>query len=327
MEQFFLCPQCHAEMILPHCTRCGYNIPQIDSVWYFCKDESMKLEGEDQYIGYDAIGENFEPEIFFWDTNRVKRYGVYDACCDLLVEQFGTDITVLDLGAGLGTASIPLAKKGIYTIAADISAVMLTTAAKRAREELNNLILARMNAYQIMLPDNSVDIVVINALLHLVENPTKIINEIRRVLKPNGRLVCFNSYSLPLSEEELKQNRYCNAVLSDISEKYYQYLTDQNYKSLFFDNYFQNIILNHFHQPYHVKSRDFVEIFTDKMKFRLHRLKTGAHSDLQGIPKHILNAAWEEANSYAKEKYGDDYMDIKGFSKYGAEIEIYSMQL
>ena len=51
----------------------------------------------------------------------------------MLAEKFGKDIVVLDLGAGLGTASIPLAKNGIETIAIDISNVMLSTAAKRAK--------------------------------------------------------------------------------------------------------------------------------------------------------------------------------------------------
>jgi len=79
------------------------------------------------------------------DSNNVERYGVYEASGDLIAEKFGKNITVLDLGAGLGTASIPLAKNGIYTIAADISNVMLSTAVARAKGRFDNLIFARMN--------------------------------------------------------------------------------------------------------------------------------------------------------------------------------------
>ena len=156
-------------MLLPACGSCGYELPLINSIYRFCDDISLKLDGSQKYIGYDGIGEDFEPEITYWDANNTERYGVYVACADLIADKFGTEISVLDLGAGLGTAAIPLARNGIYTIAADISTVMLSTAAKRAGGQYDNLILVQMNAYDIMLPSESIDIVVENAMLHLVD--------------------------------------------------------------------------------------------------------------------------------------------------------------
>ncbi len=119
MKHYYLCPKCNAETTLPICETCGYKIPLINSIYRFCNDASVKLEGDKQYIGYDDIGEDFEPEVTYWNANTTERYGVYAACGDLIAKKFGTKISVLDLGAGLGTASIPLAKNGIYTIAAD----------------------------------------------------------------------------------------------------------------------------------------------------------------------------------------------------------------
>ena len=129
MKQYYLCPKCKSKTLLPRCN-CGYEIPFVNSIYRFFNGASVKLEGDKQYIGYDNIGEDFEPEVTYWDANTTERYGVYAACGDLIAKKFGTKINVLDLGAGLGTASIPLAKDGIYTIAVDISAVMLDTAAK-----------------------------------------------------------------------------------------------------------------------------------------------------------------------------------------------------
>ena len=323
MEHYFLCPKCRIKTLLPVCNNCGYKIPLINSIYRFCNDTSVKLEGEKQYIGYDNIGEDFEPEVTYWDANNSERYGVYAACSDLVAKFFGTDICVLDLGAGLGTASIPLAKNGIFTIAADISAAMLNTAAKRARGRYDNLILAQMNAYDLMLPDNSVDIVIENAMLHLVDDPEAIIKEIFRVLKPNGKLIRYSSPSLPLTKEEAAQNKHCNRVISDISDQYYKYLEDHHYQSTAFNIDYRDILLQYFEQPYTKTAEGFVEVFTDKMKFRLHRMKTGAHSDLQGTPEELINAAWHHADQYAREKYGDDYAEIKGFSRYGAGLEIY----
>lgn len=323
MKYCFLCPKCKAETELPVCKTCAYEIPAINSVYRFCYDTSVKLEGEKQYIGYDNIGENFEPEVTYWDANNSERYGVYAACSNLVAKLFGTDICVLDLGAGLGTASIQLAKNGIFTIAADISAVMLNTAAKRAKGRYDNLILAQMNAYDLMLPDNSVDIVIENAMLHLVDDPEAIIKEIFRVLKPNGKLIRYFSPSLPLTKEEAAQNKHCNRVLSDISDQFYKYLEEHHYQSTVFNIDYRNILLQYFEQPYTETADSFVEVFTDKMKFRLHRMKTGAHSDLQGTPKELISAAWYYTDQYARKKYGDDYAEIKGFSRYGAGLEIY----
>lgn len=326
MEHHFLCPKCRIKTVLPACNNCGYEIPQINSIYHFCDGTSIKLEGEKQYIGYDNIGEDFEPEITYWDANNSERYGVYVACADLITRLFGTDICVLDLGAGLGTASIPLAKNGIFTIAADISTVMLNTAAKRAKGRYDNLILAQMNAYELMLPDNSIDIVIENAMLHLVDDPEAIIKEIVRVLKPNGKLIRYFNPPLPLSKEEAAQNKYCNRVLSDISDQYYKYLEDHHYQSTVFNIDYRDFLLQYFEQPYTETADGFFEVFTDKMKFRLHRMKTGAHSDLQRTPKELIDAAWNYADRYARKKFGDDYAEIKGFSRYGAGLEIYVME-
>ncbi len=319
-------PKCNAETTLPICETYGYKIPLINSIYRFCNDASVKLEGDKQYIGYDDIGEDFEPEVTYWNANTTERYGVYAACGDLIAKKFGTKISVLGLGAGLGTASIPLAKNGIYTIAADISAVMLNTAAKRAKGRYDNLILTQMNAYNIMLPDNSIDIVVENAMIHLVDEPELILREISRVLKPGGKLVRYESPGMALTKEETEQNKYCNAVLSDISNHYYDYLESHNYQSTVFNVDYRKVLLQYFESPYNEIAEGFEEVFTDKMKFGLHRMKTGAHSDLQRTPKELINAAWNDTDEYARSKYGNDYSEIKGFARYGAALDIYTVK-
>lgn len=326
MKYRFLCPNCKSETPLPVCQSCGYRIPQKGSIYCFCNDVGVKLEGEDQYIGYDNIGEDFEPTIAYYDANNVERYGVYEACGDLIAKTFGTDIAVLDLGAGLGTASIPLAKNGIYTIAADISDVMLATAEKRAKGRFDHLVLARMNAYELMLPDHSVDLVVENAMLHLINNPEKVIQEIVRVLKPDGKLIRYGSPGQGISEEEWKINVRCNEILADINAKYDAYLSEHHVKTIWFDNHFPEVLAKYFEPPHTMIAEGFTEVFVDKLKFRLHRVRTGAFSNLQHVPKEILDAAWEYVDAYAKEKYGETYIDIKGFSRYGASIEVYPLQ-
>jgi len=305
---------------------CGYLVPQINSIYQFCGDPPVKLEGGNQYIGYDNIGEDFEPGVKFWDANNTERYGVYEACSDVIAKKFGTGITVLDLGAGLGTASIPLAKNGIYTIAADISNVMLSTAVKRANGRYNNLVCVRMNAYELMIEDSSIDIVVENAMLHLVDNPDAIIREIVRVLKPNGCLVRYGSPAQKMTDEEKSKNKYCNQVLNDITDIFTNYLQSLGHTNIWFDNHYIDKMQNYFERPYNEVAEGFSEVFTEKLPFRLHRLKTGAHSDFQNTPKKWILEAWTVADKFAREKYGDNYMEIQGFSRYGAAINIYKVK-
>jgi ubiquinone/menaquinone biosynthesis C-methylase UbiE len=326
MTNIFICPKCKIKLNSFKCTSCGYEVPQINCVYQFCEDPAFKLEGDNKYIGYDEIGENFEPAITYWNANNTKRYGVYDACGDLIAKKFSKDISILDLGAGLGTASIPLAKNSMFTIAADISNVMLSTAVKRADGQYNNLICARMNAYDLMLDNSSVNIVVENAMIHLVDNPKGVLREIVRVLKPSGCLVRYGSYAQPLNEEEAKKNVYCNSVLSSISDVFYNKLTELGYKDIWFDNHANELTAEYFESPYNEVAEGFSEIFTEKLKFRLHRMRAGAHSNLQNTPKEWIKIAWDTADRFAKEKYGDEYINIQGFSRYGAAIDIYKVK-
>ena len=203
---------------------------------------------------------------------------------------------------------------------------MLGTAVKRSKGRYKNLILAQMNAYDLMLPDESIDIVVENAMIHLVDEPELVIKEIARVLKPGGKLIRYSSPGMPLTKEEAEQDQYCNAVLSDISDYYYKYLEEHHYQSTVFNVDYRMVLQQYFEEPCRKFFEGFEEVFTDKMKFRLHRMKTGAHSDLQRTPKTLIEAAWKNTDAYAQQKYGSAYAEIKGFSRYGAALEIYTVK-
>ena len=74
MKQYYLCPKCKSEMLLPACGSCGYELPLINSIYRFYEGAPVKLEGSRKYIGYDDIGEDFEPEITYWNANNTERY-------------------------------------------------------------------------------------------------------------------------------------------------------------------------------------------------------------------------------------------------------------
>ncbi len=94
--------------------------------------------------------------------------------------------TVLDVGAGTGFLTETAAKLASKVIALDFSRSMSKEAvAKMGR---GNVEFRIGNVESMPLPESSVDVVVGNMVLHHCPHPAGAIVEMRRVLKPNGRL-------------------------------------------------------------------------------------------------------------------------------------------
>jgi ubiquinone/menaquinone biosynthesis C-methylase UbiE len=67
------------------------------------------------------------------------------------------------------------------------------------------------NAEQLPIEDCAVDRVFANMILHHVDNPFKVIDEMKRILKPGGRLVLtdLNKHSFEFLENELHDRWLC----------------------------------------------------------------------------------------------------------------------
>ncbi|HEX6556038.1 MAG TPA: methyltransferase domain-containing protein [Ktedonobacteraceae bacterium] len=102
---------------------------------------------------------------------------------------------VLDIAAGTGDQSrqaARLVRPGGSVLATDISQEMLDVAARLAQQEgLNNPTTRAMNAEQLDLPQNSYDAVISRLGLMLIKRLQRALTEMRRVLKPGGRLAAL----------------------------------------------------------------------------------------------------------------------------------------
>lgn len=125
--------------------------------------------------GWRAYG--FQRDAY-WE--RVKIYAH-------LVNSVGTGLKVLDLGCGKAEMSRFLSSQNeVYGMDVSLNAL------KDASYFLNNLVLA--DASSIPFEDNFFDIVTYMEAIYYLDNPIKSLEEIKRVLKPDGFL--FLSCSL-----------------------------------------------------------------------------------------------------------------------------------
>ena len=112
----------------------------------------------------------------------------------------------LDLGAGTGLLTIPLARQVSEVIAVDISSAMLARLRQRADEsQVTNLTCIEADLRVLPLDDDSVTLAVSNYTFHHLADAEKelALAEVRRILAPGGRLVvCDMMFALSLAPRD-----------------------------------------------------------------------------------------------------------------------------
>lgn len=172
--------------------------------------ENFKIFQERLFI-YKSFGYDFMAE----------RELVLNKCLPLKGE-------ILEIGTGKGHFSVALAKSGYKFKSVDIS----EEEQKFALLNLqyfgleNNVELRIENAEQLSYPDNYFDVIVSVNLIHHLQNPFVVIDEILRVIKPDGKIVIsdFTPHGFgviqKIHESEGRVHEINNILIKDI-EKYF----------------------------------------------------------------------------------------------------------
>jgi ubiquinone/menaquinone biosynthesis C-methylase UbiE len=104
--------------------------------------------------------------------------------------QLQPGMIVVEIGPGKGTYTKTIAKKTLPTgkvIAIDISeAVIRDLNKKLKKEKITNIEPRVENAYNLPIPNESIDRVVAIAVLPEIPKPIKVLSEFKRILKPDG---------------------------------------------------------------------------------------------------------------------------------------------
>ncbi len=104
----------------------------------------------------------------------------------------GTQLLEVGVGTGL---SVPLLPRNIEITAIDVSQKMLNQTRKRlASLGIYNVQLFKMDAMHLEFPDNSFDRILASYFISTVPDPVKVILEMKRVCRPEGKLVFLNHF-------------------------------------------------------------------------------------------------------------------------------------
>ncbi len=303
----FVCSKCRSVFSLPRC-KCGYTVRQLHNVWQLSDAPDMVTSGNgDQYIGYEYIGEAYS-------GGRKYLIEESDAIFAKEISELTGDGIFLDLACGDGCLAVPCAANGTRTIAGDISNSMLKILREKAAHNqisLENVTLCRMNALEIPLADESVDIVVANSVLHLISNPDRVVREIYRVLKKGGAFVCRDDAPGKTPEAPFDNSLYFEIVNS----LYREYWEKLNQRGIYAKKYSWK-----FHRADlcdRLFSRQAEKTIERKQQYErplkegfLPRFTSRGFSDQVDVPKDLHDETVAELLQTFAAKYGENFPEI-----------------
>lgn len=152
-----------------------------DGIYHFHRGLDYAVE----YLGYDRDALESLP-----GTATASFAGVANPH---RIDAIPRGATVLDIGSGAGT-DLLLAARAVGPDGRVIGIDMTPAMLERARENAllaglwDRVELRRGLAEELPVEDDSIDVVISNGVLNLTADKTQVFSEIRRVLKPGGRI-------------------------------------------------------------------------------------------------------------------------------------------
>lgn len=129
----------------------------------------------------------------YWDkmapfyNKMFDRRKAYLKIYDLINQRIDNSMSVLEIGTGSGLIARAISKNAKSIEATDFSSKMIEKAKDISHD--SNVNFSVQDAGNLSHTDATFDVVIISNVLHVVPNPTQILQEIRRVLKNHGILI------------------------------------------------------------------------------------------------------------------------------------------
>lgn len=169
------------------------------------------------------IWDRLAPFYDFFET--VYNGKCYKGIAKKIKEYVTEDDFVLECACGTGLLTVPMAQKCKKLITTDYSVGMLRQTKKKVAKYANTNV-EKASILELPYNSGSFDVVVAANVIHLLDEPEKAISELKRVCKPNGKIV------LPVYINHEKKNSIVAAkVLSALGVKFKRQFSLTSYKA------------------------------------------------------------------------------------------------
>jgi ubiquinone/menaquinone biosynthesis C-methylase UbiE/DNA-binding transcriptional ArsR family regulator len=159
-----------------------------------------------------------------WD--RIRKLHVADAAVEAAIRKALVDKpfrSLLDLGTGTGRMLELFGPDIERGLGLDLSLDMLALARDRLeRAGLKNCSVRQGDIYDLPLPNDAFDVVILHQVLHFLDDGARAIHEAARVLRPAGRLLVID---FAPHEEEFLREKYAHRRLGFAPETVTQWIT------------------------------------------------------------------------------------------------------
>jgi len=153
------------------------------------------------------IWDKLSPFYDFFETAYNGK--CYKGIAEKIKEYVTEDDIVLECACGTGLLTVPMAQKCKNLIATDVSVGMLHQTKKKVAKYSNTKV-GKASILELPFKEGEFDVVVAANVIHLLDEPAKAISELKRVCKPNGRII------LPVYINSEKKNAVIAAKLLSV---------------------------------------------------------------------------------------------------------------
>ncbi len=140
-----------------------------------------------------------------YDRNALIAGPTYQPILHRLLRDVGEEDFVLEVAAGTGLLTAPLARRAKRVVGTDFSPGMLAVAQRRLAAYPNVEVLGA-DAADLPFPSRSYDVVVCSHALHVMASPEIAVREFRRVLRTGGRVIAITLLDGEMSPASLVKN-------------------------------------------------------------------------------------------------------------------------